>query len=75
MKKFSLKIVTPEKVLFEGQVLQASVSTTMGQITVLPNHIPLVSQLSPGEVLVRFNGTEESLMVVSGGIVEVLQNR
>jgi F-type H+-transporting ATPase subunit epsilon len=72
MKKFSLKIVTPEKVLFEGQVLQASVSTTMGQITVLPNHIPLVSQLSPGEVLVRFNGTEESLMVVSGGIVEVL---
>jgi len=72
MKKFSLKIVTPEKILFEGEVLQVSVSTTMGQITVLPNHIPLVSQLAPGEVVVRFNGTDESLMAVSGGIVEVL---
>lgn len=72
MKKFSLKIVTPERVLFEGEVFQVSVSTTMGQITVLPNHIPLVAQLSPGEILVRFNGSDESLMVVSGGIVEVL---
>jgi len=72
MKKFSLKIVTPERVLFEDEVFQVSVSTTMGQITVLPNHIPLVAQLSPGEILVRFNGSDESLMVVSGGIVEVL---
>ncbi|PLX24876.1 ATP synthase F1 subunit epsilon [Candidatus Parcubacteria bacterium] len=75
MKKFSLKIVTPEKVLFEDQVLQVSVSTTMGQITILPNHLPLVSQLSPGEVVVRFNGTDESLMAVSGGIIEVLPDQ
>ncbi|MBT4850029.1 ATP synthase F1 subunit epsilon [Candidatus Parcubacteria bacterium] len=75
MKNFKLKIVTPEKVLFEDEVLQASISTTMGQITVLPNHIPLVSQLAPGEVLVRFNGTDESLMAVSGGIVEILPDQ
>ncbi len=75
MKNFKLKIVTPEKVLFEDRVFQASVSTTMGQITILPNHIPLVSQLAPGEVLVRFNGTDESLMAISGGIIEVLPDQ
>lgn len=75
MKKFSLKIVTPEKVLFEDQVLQVSVSTTMGQITILPHHLPLVSQLAPGEVVVRYNGNDESLMAVSGGIVEVLPDQ
>lgn len=75
MKKFSLKIVTPEKVLFEDQVLQVSISTTMGQITILPHHLPLVSQLAPGEVVVRYNGNDESLMAVSGGIVEVLPDQ
>jgi len=75
MKEIRLKIVTPEKVLLSDTVKQVSVSTTMGQITVLPNHLPLVAQLKPGEIIVKNNGDNESLMAVSGGFVEVLPDQ
>jgi len=75
MKDLKLKIVTPEKILFEKIVSQISVSTVMGEITILPNHIPLVSQLAPGEIVVKINKDEEDLMAVSGGFVEVLPDQ
>lgn len=75
MKDLKLKIVTPEKILFEGKVSQVSISTIMGEITILPNHIPLVSQLASGEVIVKSNGDQEDLMAISGGFVEVLPDQ
>ncbi|MBT6691211.1 F0F1 ATP synthase subunit epsilon [Candidatus Parcubacteria bacterium] len=75
MKDIKLKIVTPEKILFSDKVAQVSISTVMGQVTILPNHIPLVSQLSPGEIVIKNNGKEEGLMAVSGGFVEVLPDQ
>lgn len=75
MKDLKLKIVTPEKILFEDKVSQLSVSTVMGEITILPNHIPLVSQLAPGEIAVKNNGNEVDLMAVSGGFIEVLPDQ
>lgn len=78
MKEVKLKIVTPEKVIFEDNVSQVSVSTILGEITILPNHIPLVTQLAPGEIMVKHgNGKskEEDLMAVSGGFIEVLPDQ
>lgn len=76
MKPILLKIVTPDKVLYEGAVAQVSVSTTTGQITILPNHIPLVSSLKAGEIIVQQEGKkEEDLMSVSGGFIEVLADQ
>ncbi|OGY93443.1 MAG: ATP synthase F1 subunit epsilon [Candidatus Komeilibacteria bacterium RIFOXYC1_FULL_37_11] len=75
MKDLKLKIVTPEKILFERRILQVSVSTVLGEITILPNHIPLVSQLIPGEIVVKTDQGEEDLMAVSGGFVEILPDQ
>lgn len=72
MDKFKLKIVTPEKVVLTDEVNQLSVSTTSGQITILPHHLPLISQLAPGEIIVKHQNKEESLMAVFGGFIEVL---
>lgn len=72
MKQLKLKIVTPEKVVLSDEVSQVTLDTTMGQITVLPNHIPLVSQLVPGEIVVKKNAKQEEWMAISGGFVEVL---
>ena len=69
MKDINLKVVTPERVLLSEKVSQVSVSTMMGQITILPNHIPLVAELKQGEIVV---GNEETLLSISGGFVEVL---
>jgi len=69
-KKIKFKIVTPEKILFEGDVDQISLPTREGEITVLPEHIPLISILQPGELRFK-NNNEEIPMVVSGGFIEV----
>lgn len=69
------KIVTPEKKVYEDMVDSVTIPTTEGEITVLPNHIPLVTILTPGELVVR-NGKEEKYMAVSGGFVTVhLKNK
>ena len=75
MAEIRLKIVTPERVLYEDTVSQLSVSTTTGQITILPHHLPLVSLLAPGEIIIKKGTQSEDLMSVSGGFIEVLPNQ
>jgi len=45
-----------------------------GQLGILPNHASLLTMLQPGELVVRKEG-EETEMFVSGGFLEVMQNR
>ncbi|MBI4090393.1 MAG: ATP synthase F1 subunit epsilon [Candidatus Komeilibacteria bacterium] len=68
---FTFKIVTPERVVFESQVSQATLPTRMGEITVLPNHIPLVSSVIPGEIRIVDEQGREHLLAVAGGFVQV----
>lgn len=68
MLKF--KIVTPEKVIYENEISQVSIPTMNGEITVLPNHIPLISVLKAGELKIKDKDGEHS-MAVSGGFLEV----
>ncbi|MCF7834396.1 MAG: ATP synthase F1 subunit epsilon [Candidatus Pacebacteria bacterium] len=72
-KKLKLKIVTPEKMLLEEEVEQVSLPATTGEITILPDHIPLVANLSSGDVVALSNGEYVPLAVV-GGFVEVKKN-
>jgi F-type H+-transporting ATPase subunit epsilon len=71
MMKF--KIVTPEKVIYENEISQVSIPTMNGEITILPNHIPLVSVLKAGELKIKDKDGEHS-MAVSGGFLEVRGN-
>lgn len=64
------KIVTPYGIIYESDVQRVTVPTTTGEITVLPNHAPLVSTLAPGEIIVHKDGTPVSL-AVSTGILEI----
>lgn len=70
MSKISIKIVTPERIVFEDEVDSVSVMTEMGEITVLPNHVPIVSLLKAGEMRLK-DGGNESVLAVSTGLFEV----
>jgi F-type H+-transporting ATPase subunit epsilon len=72
-KQLKLKIVTPERSVLEEMVDQVSLPTTTGEITILPEHIPLISELASGDVVAVANG-EHVPMAVVGGFVEVKQN-
>lgn len=73
VNKIKFKIVTPERTVLEDEVDQLTLPTQEGEITILPNHIPLISVLAPGELVAKTNG-EEIAMAVSGGMVEVRKN-
>ena len=63
-------ITTPERVLLTESVSSVSLPTSMGEITILPNHIPLVANLVPGEIRYKKN-SETNFFSVSGGFIEV----
>lgn len=70
MSKIQLKIVTPERVVFEDGVDSVTVMTETGEITVLPGHAGLVTNMRAGELRAR-KGSEEMLLVASTGFLEV----
>jgi|SRR3989344_8396063 len=72
-KKIKLKIVTPERLAFEEMVDQVSLPTTLGEITVLPDHIPLITELASGDVVAVIAGEHVPFAVV-GGFLEVKKN-
>ncbi len=67
---FQIVIATPEREVFRDQVNSVSLPTTEGEITVLAHHVPIVTTLKPGELLIRKNG-EQNPYAISGGFVEV----
>ncbi len=69
-----LEILTPDKVVFSGEVSSVSLPGTKGRFQVLENHAALVSSLQQGQVKVR-SATGESQFEINGGVVEVLNNK
>lgn len=74
-KTIKFQIVTLEKVVLEQVISQVTVPTVSGEITVLPDHIPLVSILKPGVIELKNEEGEIEIMSVSGGFIEVLRGK
>ena len=74
LKQLKLKIITPERLILEEMVDQVSIPTTLGEITVLPDHIPLITGLLSGDIVAVVSG-EHVPMAVVGGVLEVKQDK
>jgi len=66
---FTLTVLSAESQLFSGTADSVTIPTEAGEITVLPHHAPLVSNLHAGELIIR-DGTTEEQLFVGGGVVE-----
>ena len=70
MRSYLLRIVTPEKVFFEGQTEQIVVRTTDGDLGVLAGHENYVSDLPAGPFKVKIDG-KYKVAAISGGVLKV----
>ena len=70
MATFKLEIVTPEKMVFSGEVSAVLAWGVEGQLGILPHHAPLMTMLQPGDLVIK-KGTEEDTLTISGGFLEV----
>lgn len=69
-----LSIITPEKVIYEDEVAEIVVPTVNGEIAILPNHINLLTQVNPGELVIQ-KGASQQYLAVTGGFLEVRDNK
>ena len=70
----TLKIVSPERVEFDGNVISVKVPGTMGSFEVLDNHAPIISSLEKGVVEYTTTDKVKRQLNIFGGFVEVQKN-
>lgn len=74
-KTIKFEIVTPEKSVLKREVISVTIMTTSGEITVLADHIPLVTVLKPGVLEMKDEDGEIEIMSLSGGFMEVMRDK
>ena len=70
--KFNIEIISPEKKLLTEKVNSATIPAFEGEMTILSNHIPLITFLRP--VIIKINGNKEIQYFLDEGTVEFLNN-
>lgn len=70
---FKLKIITPERIFYEGEVSMVEFNTTEGEIGVLKGHIPMTVIISPG-ILTITEPEEVKEAALHAGFAEILQD-
>jgi F-type H+-transporting ATPase subunit epsilon len=74
LDKVNLLIISPEGTILSDSVDGVSFPTVLGDIAVLPGHMPLFTKLKDGEILVRKAG-EETSIAITGGFLEITDDR
>ena len=69
----NLKVVTPEEVVFEGEVEGVYLETPEGEIGILPHHTNLMSKVIPGELRIKSKG-KISRLATGEGLLQMVDN-
>jgi F-type H+-transporting ATPase subunit epsilon len=72
---FEVRILTAEKTALEAQVIHLQVPGSEGFLGVLAHHAPLITLLKAGPLTVEYPDGRREVFAVSGGFLEVSQNR
>ncbi|HEY4832594.1 MAG TPA: ATP synthase F1 subunit epsilon [Waddliaceae bacterium] len=72
---YNLLVITPEKVVFEGEVTSLIAPGTEGYLEILTNHAPIITSLQPGKLVISDKANQKLVFAVSGGILEVYHNQ
>ena len=74
-KSLYLEIITPQEVIFKGDVQSVTVPGTKSPFQILYNHAPIVSSLSEGQLKIAENSNKELIYKTGTGFVELKNNR
>lgn len=70
-EEMKLKVITPDKQFYDGDVTMVELTTTEGNIGIYPNHIPLTAVVAPG-VLKIHEGTELKEASLISGFITIM---
>jgi F-type H+-transporting ATPase subunit epsilon len=69
-----LEIITPEGTVYADDVEMVTLPGIVGEMGVLPQHVPLMTQMVPGEIIVHKNG-RDTFIATGEGLIEVEARR
>ena len=75
MNTFRFMIVTPDRILFDGQVQEVIARTTEGDVGILAGHIRYAAILKTGALTVKLENGETRRAAVAGGVIKVSDER
>jgi ATP synthase F1 epsilon subunit len=67
---FQLEIIKPEKIIFSGKIITAKLPSYEGDMSILKNHIPIITFLRPGIIIVTTSEESSTNFFVQDGTVE-----
>lgn len=70
-----LEIITPEKKMFEGDVLSVQLPGSKGKFEILNMHAPIISSLTKGNIRVIDKNNKSSNFPIQGGVIEMQNNK
>jgi F-type H+-transporting ATPase subunit epsilon len=73
--KLSVEVLTPEGEVFNGEVVQVSTRTTVGEIGILAHHIPILAALEPTELRLHVSDSEVERYAQAHGWLQVFSNQ
>ena len=71
MDYLEFELISPDRTLLKSKVWKVILPTSQGQITVLSKHIPLITKLIPGEVIIQKTQSAREYCVITGGFAEI----
>ena len=73
-KNFKLIIVTPEKIIYDGEVSSIVAPGDLGYLGILADHAPIITSLTTGKLEITDPNGAKNTMMISGGFMEVVKN-
>ena len=72
-EKFTVEIISPDRLIIKSEATEVTIPSYEGQMGILKDHIPLITFLRPGLVVIKAN-SEEKIFFVEDGTVEFSDN-
>jgi F-type H+-transporting ATPase subunit epsilon len=69
--KFTVEVLTPEGGVFNGEVVQLSTRTVVGEIGILANHVPVMAALKPNLLRLKISDSETREWAQAHGVLQV----
>jgi F-type H+-transporting ATPase subunit epsilon len=66
-----LNIIAQNKIIYQGKVSSVTLPGEKGELTILPNHIPLITSLTEGKIKVQDKNQKELFFEIESGVLEV----
>ncbi|MCC6543315.1 MAG: ATP synthase F1 subunit epsilon [Nitrospirae bacterium] len=73
-KNFKLVIVTPENIIFDGEVSSIVAPGDLGYLGILADHAPIITSLTAGKLEITDSNGSKNTMMINGGFMEVVKN-